>query len=66
MDALEKCSAMVSDWMLQNGLALNLDKSKVIMFGFSQAVTKSTTKSVLVGSSIAITDKVNSLSVNLD
>lgn len=48
MDTLEKCSAKVTDWMLHNGLALNPDKFEVIMFRTSQAIAKSTIKSVMV------------------
>ena len=38
IDTLEKCSAAVNDLMLPNGLALNPDKSEVILFGTSQAI----------------------------
>ena len=38
IDALERCSAAVNDWMLHNGLALNPDKSEAIMFETSRAM----------------------------
>lgn len=53
--------------MLQNGLAVNPDKSDVIMCGTSQVIAKSATKSVMVvNCNIAINDKVKSFSVILD
>ena len=67
IDTLEKCSAAVNDLMLPNGLALNPDKSEVILFGTSRAIASSKIKSVTVaGSHITISDKVNSLGVILD
>ena len=52
IDALEKCSAAVNDWMLynNNGLALNPDKSEAIIFGTSRFIASSKIKSVYSGS----------------
>ena len=62
IDALERCAAALKQWMLHNGLALNLDMSEAIMFGTSRAIASSKIKSVTVaGSVITIFDKVKSL-----
>ena len=67
IDALERCSATVNDWMLHNGLAINADKSEAIMFGTSPAFASSKIKSVTVaGSAFTISDNVKSLGVILD
>ena len=67
MDALERCSAAISDWMLHNGLAFNPDTSEVIMFETSQAIAMSTTSNVLVAvCNITMIDKVKTFSVILD
>ena len=66
IDALERCSAAVNDWMLHNGLALKPDKSEA-MFGTSRAIASSKIKRGTVASSaITISDKVKSLGVTLD
>ena len=67
IDALERCSAAVNDWMLHNGLALSPEKSEAIMFGTCRAIASSEIKSVTVaGSAVAISDKVTSLGVTMD
>ena len=64
---MEKCSAVVNDWMLTNGLALYPDKSEAVVFVTSQAVASSNIKSVVIAeSTIVMSEKAKSLGIILD
>ena len=67
LDILEKCAADISHWFLCNGLALNPDKSEVIVFGTRPAVRSSQITNVVVaGVDIPPKDVLKSLGVTLD
>ena len=67
MRRLSECITLIRDWMADNRLKLNEDKTQVIWLGTRQQLNKITEESlILPNATVQSTSKVNDLGVLLD